>query len=547
MPSTRQNISDRIVIANIALGIVIFVLFVSFLFSVSFENVIARKIIATTLEVSDKLTIPVDGSSDPSLGSIQYSTVEESVQVYDGEDWVNIGGGGGGGNNGDVVLEGTETGLISGLNDPIPDFTVFQSSFSGGINLVSDETSFNSATASANENGIIRLSGNISFASTVTIPNKALWIDLNTFSISVPVQTTFSIVCQHVNKTIYFSNGTIQYNPTGTAGSSSAILRAINCNLVINNTTVIHGEYAASIAGTGGNRMTFYATNSTFSITKARSSNNNTYGSFLFGGSVTADSYTYLKGCTFGTVPGETYLNSATDRYTLRGVMRVVGAIPEGALAMTGCTIDPAHRIQAVFYADVLSYTPTTRGNYKILMDSNTIGDAGEREQLVLLIGTNPLNGFESIWMVENIFERMDSNKGIMYIDSSSGGSADVYWIDNTIPTMKTVSPIVFADSVYDRIGTTVTVTTGTAHGFTPGYVIVIGTSVGGLSNGTYIVQTVPSPTQFTIIDTVSGDVSGTTTVFDSYATSLRKIVSKDGFVRGPSTISRVYLKKYIF
>lgn len=227
--------------------------------------------------------------------------------------------------------------------------------------------------------------------------------------------------------------------------------------------------------------------------------------------------------------------------------MRVSGAIPEGSLVMTGCTIDPAHRMQAIFYADILPYTPTSRGNYKILMDSNTIGDAGEREQLVLLVGTNPLNGFEYIWMVENTFERMDSNKGIMYVDSSSGGSTEVYWVDNTIPTMKTVDPIVFEGSTYDRVGTEVMVTTGAAHAFTPGYVIFIGSSVGGLSNGSYIVQTVPSPTQFTIIDTVSGDVSGTATVFDSYATSLRKIVSKDGFVRGPSTISRVYLKKHIF
>jgi hypothetical protein len=475
------------------------------------------------------------------------------MQIYNGAEWVNVGTADNGTDDGtdngmdEPILEGTELGLISGLNDPIPNFTSFQNSFNGGVTLVSNDTEFNNATAAANENGIIRLTSNISFASLVTIPNKSLWIDLNTFSISVPVQTTFSIICQQVDKTIYFSNGTIQYNPTGTAGSSSAIIRAINCNLVIFNTIIIYGEYAASFLGSGGSRMTFYSANSTYSITKARSTNNNTYGVFLFGGSVTSDSYTYLRGCIFDTVSGETYLNSATDRYIMRGVMRVVAAIPEGALVMTGCTINPAHRVQAVFYADVLSYTPTSRGNYKILMDSNNIGDAGEREQLIILIGTNPLNGFSSIWMVENTFDRMDSNKGIMYVDSTSGGSTDVYWIDNTIPEMKSVDPIVFTDVSYTRVGTDVTINTGSEHSFTPGYVIVIGSSVGGLTNGTYIIQTVTSPTEFTIIDTVSGDVSGTTTVFDTYATSLRKFVSKDGFVRGPSGITRTYLKRYTF
>lgn len=523
------------------MGIVIFALFVSIAFTVSFESVSANKITSNSLEVSETLTIPIDGTSQPYLGSIQYSTSENSVQVYDGSTWVNVGE-----NSTAPVADGTEPGLISGLNDPISNITVFQNSFTGGITLVTDETSFNNATASAAEGGIIRFSNSISFTSPVTIPDKMLWIDLNTFSMSVPVQTTFSITCQQTNKSIYFSNGTIQYNPSGNAGSSSAILRAINCNLVLNNLTIIFGEYAASFGGTGGQRMTFYASNSTFSMTKVRSSNNNIYGTFIVGGSVTADSYTYLKGCTFNTFPGETYLNVATERFILRGVMRVTAPIPEGSFMMTGCTVNPAHRMQSVFYTDILSYTPTTRGNYKILMDSNTIGDAGEREQLVLLIGANPLNGFESIWMVENIFLRMDSNKGVMYIDSTSGGSTDVYWIDNTIPVMKTVDPVVFTNSVYARVGTDVTVTTGSEHKFTPGYVIGIGSSTGGLSDGAYIVQTVVSPTQFTLIDTVSGDVSGTTSVFDSYATSLRKFVSKDGFVRGPTTITRTYLKKYI-
>ena len=201
--------------------------------------------------------------------------------------------------------------------------------------------------------------------------------------------------------------------------------------------------------------------------------------------------------------------------------------------------------MQAVFYSDVFSSTGT-RGTFRLRIDKNTIGSAGEREQLIVLSGYKPLNCFGSIYILENTFQRMDSNKGIMYLDNNNGGSTDVYIFNNTVPTMKSVFPITFA-ATYTRSGTTVNVVTPTPHNFTTFYAVTISGSVGGLSNGSYKVQTIVSPTEFTITDAVSGSASGTTTVADPYASSpsIRKLVSKDGYVRGPSTMSTAYLQKY--
>jgi hypothetical protein len=486
------------------------------------------------LRVIDNLTVPVDASSNPTQGSLRYNSLLSQMEVYDGADWVAIAS---------KDLSTTELGLINTINDPIPNLITFQNTFNGGTILVSDETTFNNATAAANENGIVRLSGNITFSSAVTIPNKRLWIDLNSFTISVPIQTVNSIICQQSSKTIYFANGTIQYTASGTTGSSSSVIGASGCELVMTGLTIIHAEYAATFSGVG-TPMTFYSANSTFTFTKVRSSNNNTYAAFLFVGTDQPNSNIFIKTCTFNSLASETYLNSSTERHRMIGVIRVSAAITAGSCTITGCTINPAHRVQTVFYSEVNTYTPTTRGNFKLVLNANTIGDAGDREQLALLIGSNPLNGYSSIWMVENVFQRMDSNKGILYVDGTSGGNTDVYWIDNTIPPMKSVDPIVFLNVPYSRVGNIATITTSTPHGFVTGYVITTAGSTGGLSSGSLIVQSIISPTQFTVQDTVSGDTTGTTTVIDSYATSLRKLVSKDGFVRGPSTITSTYLRR---
>lgn len=595
---TRRDLYSRVSLITIALGALTFFIIVSFFLTANFGIVYSKKTTSERLTVSNELVLPLDEGNSGTVGSIRYNVTESEIQVYDGQEWTGIS------SDSDIVESpdsSTDVGLIGGLNDPIPNFTSFQTSFNGGLTLVSTESLLNSALTAANENGIIRLTANISCLSTLTIPNKSLWIDLNSFTLSVPVQTTFSINCQQVNKTIYFSNGTIQYNPDGITGPSSNIIRVLNCTLVVRNVSIIHGEYAISYGGTSGNDMKFYTSDSIYRLTKARSSNNNTYGAFLLGGSVTADSYTYLKSCIFDTVSTDTFLNMATDNYNMRGVVRVNGSIPEGVFAMTGCTINPAHRMQAVFYSDVISLSPSARGNFKILMDSNTIGDAGEREQLILLIGNNTLNGFSSIWAVENKFERMDSNKGIIYVDADAGGSTDVKWYDNDIPVMKNVQPVIFADAVFERDDDNVIITTPSPHLFRVGYAITLtSSSVGvsdgsykiqeiisptsfriidpigplgkevtitspkehnleagklinlnlsdvGLASGVYKVHSVVNPTQFTVLENVSTHSNGTTTVLDPLASSLRKNVSKDGFVRGRSSISRTYLQTYSF
>jgi hypothetical protein len=490
-----------------------------------------------TATVGEVLQIPVDYSGTVQEGAVQFSTVTNSLQVYkDPEGWVEVGGG-------KIPIAETDPDLIGGVDDPL-NVTTFQASFNGGTTTVDSEATFNSATAAAAENAKIQLTADITCASTLTIPNKSLWIDLNGFTLSVPVATTGSIVCQQSAKNIYFSNGVIQYVSSGTTGSSSSVISGTNCFLTIRNVTVLHAEYAVLITGTPGNRLTFYTSGSTYSMVKARSSNNNTYGPIGLFGMTTDDSYVYVRGCTFDTLAGDTFLASATDRYNVRGVVRCANNTHlAGSCTITGCTINPAHKLQAVFYSDIFSNVGV-RGTFRLNIDKNVLGDAGVREQMVILIGFKPLNCFERIYIMENTFERMDSNKGVMYVDATSGGSADVYTFNNTVPPMKPVPGITF-NSTYTRDGNTVNIVTPSPHSFTVGYDITLISSVGGLSNGTYIIQTIVSPTEFTILDTVSGAASGTTTVIDNYATSTRKFVSKDGFVRGPSAITSAYLQKY--
>ena len=491
-----------------------------------------------SVTIEEVLQIPVDYAGIVQEGAIQFSTDTNSLQVYKESDgWVEVGSGAA------IPIAETEPGLVGGVDDPL-NVTTFQNSFNGGTTTVNSEATFNSATAAAAENAIIRLTSDITCASTLTIPNKGLWIDLNGFTLTVPVSAAASIVCQQNAKNIYFSNGVIQYASTGTAGSSSALISVSNCFLTIRNATILHGEYAVLITGTAGNRLTFYTSGSTYTIVKARSSNNNVYGPIGLFGMATNDSYIYARNCTFDTLVGDTFLNTATDRYTVRGIVRCINSTHlVGSCTLTGCIINPAHRLQAVFYSDVFS-TVGARGTFRLNMDRNTIGPAGVVEQLIILIGFKPLNCFESIYIMENTFERMDSNKGIMYVDATSGGSTDVFIFNNTIPPMKSVSGIAF-ESTYIREGNTVNVITPSPHNFTVGYDVTLGGSVGGLSNGAYIIQTIVSPTEFTIIDSVSGSATGTTTVVDNYATSTRKFVSKDGIVRGPSTLTSAYLQKY--
>jgi hypothetical protein len=489
-----------------------------------------------SVTIEEVLQIPVNYAGTVQEGAIQFSTDTNSLQVYKESDgWVEVGAA--------IPIAETEPGLVGGVDDPL-NVTTFQNSFNGGTTTVDSEATFNSATGAAAENAIIRLTSDITCASTLTIPNKGLWIDLNGFTLTVPVSAAASIVCQQNAKNIYFSNGVIQYASTGTSGTSSALISASNCFLTIRNTTILHGEYAVLITGTAGNRLTFYTSGSTYTIVKARSSNNNVYGPIGLFGMATNDSYIYVRNCTFDTLAGDTYLNTATDRYTVRGIVRCANNTHlAGSCTLTGCIINPAHRLQAVFYSDVFSAVGA-RGTFRLNMDRNTIGPAGVVEQLIILIGFKPLNCFDSIYIMENTFERMDSNKGIMYVDATSGGSTDVFIFNNTIPPMKAVSGIAF-ESTYTREGNTVNVVTPSPHNFTVGYDVTLTGSVGGLSNGAYIIQTIVSPTEFTITDSVSGSATGTTIVIDNYATSTRKFVSKDGIVRGPSNMTSAYLQKY--
>jgi hypothetical protein len=112
---------------------------------------------------------------------------------------------------------------------------------------------------------------------------------------------------------------------------------------------------------------------------------------------------------------------------------------------------------------------------------------------------------------------------------------------------MKSVQPIFFLNSTYSRTGNIITIDTLTPNPFTIGYPITTINSPLGLENRTYLIDTIINNTTFTIIDNVSGDISGTTTIIDTLENNVRKIISNDenGFVRGESSIIKTYLQKY--
>lgn len=426
-------------------------------------DVITTNISCSSLISSSLLQVPVDSElSSASSGALYFNTTTDSLYVKKSGEWDEVGG--------KIPIAETMPDLISGADEPV-NITSLAASFTGTTRTCNSEATLLSALAACVDNDKVQLTSNITITTTpLTIPNTTILLDLNTYTLNVPAVTTFSIVCSQTGKSLLVQNGTI--NQTGTAGSSSSVFSNTNGFLYFNNVVINHGEVAISSTGSSSNRMILYCLNCTFHYIKLGQTAN-VYRIISIGGSVTDNSFVYIKNCTVET---DANIDGGEN---LRGFIAFTTCPTNGSLTITNCNINPAHRMQSLVYMDSFP-TTAVRNPYSIMFDHNTIGDAGVREQLLIMISGStrrPLSNFDSIWFIENTINRADSNKGLFYIDTSSGygGSTDVYIFKNTYPTLKSV-------------------------------------------------------------DVIAGD---------TYASTLRKLVSKDGFVRGPTTLTSAYLQKY--
>lgn len=431
--------------------------------SLTSNTIVSSDISVATINSSSLLQIPVDVSSATATeGALYFNTSSDSLYVFKSSGWEEAGG--------KIPIAETMPDLVSGADEPV-NITTLTASFAGTTRTCNSEATLLSALAACVDGDKVQFTSNITIATTpLTIPNTSILLDLNTYTLNIPAVTTNSIVCSQSGKSLLVQNGTV--NQTGTAGSSSTIFSNTNGFLYFNNVVLNHGEFAISITGSSSNRMLLYCLGCTFHYTKLGQTAN-TYRTISVGGSVTDNSFVYLKNCI---VESDANIDGGEN---LRGLVYYTTCPTNGSLTITNCTIDPAHRMQSLIYMDNFP-TTAVRNPFSIMIDHNTIGDAGVREQLLLMISGStrkPMSNFDSIWFIENTLERADSNKGLFYIDTSSGygGSTDVYIFKNVYPTLKSV-------------------------------------------------------------DVISGD---------PFASTLRKLVSKDGFVRGPTSLSSAYLQKY--
>lgn len=101
----------------------------------------------------------------------------------------------------------------------------------------------------------------------------------------------------------------------------------------------------------------------------------------------------------------------------------------------------------------------------------------------------------------------VDVGKGTL-VSKTSGKIhiGDIASVDNELP--------IFSSSSYIRDGNIITVITVSAHGFMVGTVVVFTDSTGGIRDGSYVVNGIISSTRFTVLDSETGSIGGTTDIY---------------------------------
>lgn len=384
-------------------------------------------------KVAGMLTLPVDKSgtiSAPLTGSIEYDTASENLLAYNGTEWKQL-------STPSIHAETVES-LVTGANTPIIP-SVFDASYNGTVRNVGDEASLISALSIAADNDVINFTATITLTATLTVPDRRLKFNLGSFALQGP--TSLNTLVSYVSNTkeLYFSNGTIRYSSGTTSSIGVLVVGSAGAKLFFIGTTLVYGEFAVSLTNAGDPSLVprLFMEMCTITYDGAVGGASNSHRAIFING-MSAGSYVYLNTCVVNSV-------NADDSHRLRFI-NTAGVTDAGDITITNCNINPANRLQAVVFYE--ASLPPSRGTHKLMMDKNTVGNAGERNQLCLIFAggaqTQVLNSFEAIWFVENNVARLDDDKGLLYIDTSfagsayeaHAGSADVYVVKNTYPSL---------------------------------------------------------------------------------------------------------------
>ena len=399
-----------------------------------FGNMEVRKTLTSTnLVVNNSFGLPVDKSGSvatPVTGMIEYDTTAETLLAYNGSEWKEVSGA-------SIHAETVES-LVTGVNTPLLGF-VFDSTYNGTVRNVSDETTLVNALTAAVDNDVINFTATITLTATLTIPDKRLKFELGSFALQGPTSLTPLATYASSTKELLFSNGTIRYSSGTTTSVGNLVSGNAGAKLFFRGTALVYGELAISITNGANPSLVprLFMDSCIITYDGAVGGAGNSHRAISVNG-LSDGSYVYLNTCVFNSV-------NADDSHRLR-LIQTSGTTNAGDITITNCNINPANRLQAVVFYE--ASLPQTRGTHKLMMDKNTIGNAGERNQLCLLFAggsqTQILNSFEAIWFVENNIQRQDDDKGLFYIDTSSAGvgynesagSTDVYTVKNTYPTL---------------------------------------------------------------------------------------------------------------
>jgi len=350
----------------------------------------------------------------------------------------------------------TADGLVTGTDTPVPRTQDIRGNqvtaplngiFTGSVRLVTNANFITELTLAADLD-VLRFTENVTIPSAPLTSNKKILYDLQGFTLFLFTINAGSFTLQDAG-IHYFYNGTIQYTPgSGVVGSSSSLFSTtsggIGNAVYFENCTLKYGE-AVIRGGHPTNRVTVYFRNCQLlydatNVTPLPAGGNN-YRAVVFDGGMSSTSYIYVDSCTIG-IDGP--VTGPADN--LRAVQLGPGAVSGGQVTVTNCVINTPQRVQTLTYYE--GGTSSVRTNHRLTLSKNVFTSDGPRNQLFVVIGFStlrqPLNTFDRVVIVENVFQRHDDDKGIVFIDMSgntsttplTAGSTDVFMIKNETPVL---------------------------------------------------------------------------------------------------------------
>jgi hypothetical protein len=407
---------------------------------------------AASVFANQRLQTPVD--TDTGLetdGALRFDSAGNALQVFHSAAWQSVG------------PEGVDAVAVAPFTANVP--SVNQSILTPATNYVGATDVFDYAgllTAITNASPFDRLV----LQADITIGASEATIVINK-SLCFEVAAGTGIKYEAPNKIIFqitsgaevlfaFSNRAIAYSGSNNSSSDSSILFDVTrgCSLILAGGTYEYREVLVSSShATGGgapdpNRVII--DNATLAYKRAgQSSTNNFRPIWVRGGLSHPQSCVSVVNSTWtiaSNTGGSERIYGIVSCTAESGQRAVCTA---GLIAVAGCTMNMKCRLQSVVYMEGgVFVNGQERGDLVVVINGNTI-DAGVgtvvstvREQLFLTVSgstftanDNFFNTFDRVMVVNNTMDRVDGNKGLVYLgDSIFAGSADVILYGNIHP-----------------------------------------------------------------------------------------------------------------